>query len=272
MSRSPMRHGVGHQLALDQVERGQRGGAADRVAAVRRAVGAALPGADGLPATKAPIGMPEPSPLAVSRMSGSTPSCSQAHIFPVRPTPHCTSSATSRMPCRSQSSRRSRSHPAGGTMYPPSPCTGSTKMAATSLGSSCRVNSSCSMAADAAAVALVLVGAELTAVPVGEGDVVHVREQGAEAGVLPRLARGEGHRARGPAVERPAEGDDRGAPGGVAGQLDRPLGRLGAGVGEEHSLARRARGEPRRAARRVRPCPRSRSRSRRCGGTGRRRP
>ncbi len=64
----------------------------------------------------APIGMPEPRPLAVSRMSGSTPSCSQAHIFPVRPTPHWTSSATSRMPCRSQSSRRSRSQPAGGTM------------------------------------------------------------------------------------------------------------------------------------------------------------
>ena len=36
-------------------------------------------------AMMAPIGMPEPRPLAVSRMSGSTPSCSQAHIFPVRP-------------------------------------------------------------------------------------------------------------------------------------------------------------------------------------------
>ena len=33
----------------------------------------------------APIGMPEAMPLAVRRMSGSTPQCSIAHIFPVRP-------------------------------------------------------------------------------------------------------------------------------------------------------------------------------------------
>src|SRR4051812_6089504 len=38
-------------------------------------------------AIMAPIGMPDPSPLAVNRMSGSIPSCSQANILPVRPTP-----------------------------------------------------------------------------------------------------------------------------------------------------------------------------------------
>ena len=36
-------------------------------------------------AMKAPIGMPEPRPFAVIRMSGSTSSQSHAHIFPVRP-------------------------------------------------------------------------------------------------------------------------------------------------------------------------------------------
>ena len=49
-------------------------------------------------------------------MSGSTPSCSQAHMAPVRPMPVWTSSITSRMPWRSQSARRSASQPAGGTM------------------------------------------------------------------------------------------------------------------------------------------------------------
>ena len=99
--------------------------------------------------------------------------------------------------------------------------------------------------ADAAAGALVAVGAELAAVAVAVGDVVHVRQQRPEAGVLARLARGERHRPGAPPVERPSEGDDRGAPGGVARQLDRALRRLGAGVGEEHPLPRRARGEPR---------------------------
>ena len=53
----------------------------------------------------APIGIPEAIPLAVRRMSGSTPKCSIAHILPVRPAPDWTSSAMSRIPCRSQISR-----------------------------------------------------------------------------------------------------------------------------------------------------------------------
>ena len=44
---------------------------------------------------------------------------------------------------------------------------------------------------DAAPVAVVLVGAELAAVAVGEGNVMHVGEQRPEPGVLPRLAGGE---------------------------------------------------------------------------------
>ena len=54
----------------------------------------------------APTGMPEPMPFAVSRMSGSTSQCWMAHILPVRPAPDWTSSAMSRIPWRSHSSRR----------------------------------------------------------------------------------------------------------------------------------------------------------------------
>ena len=57
-------------------------------------------------ATTAPIGRPEPRPLARVMMSGATPQCWLANIFPVRPTPDCTSSKISRMPWRSHSSRR----------------------------------------------------------------------------------------------------------------------------------------------------------------------
>ena len=67
-------------------------------------------------ATNAPSGSPDASPLAVISTSGSTPACSIAHILPVRPMPDCTSSATSRMPCRSHSSRSRTSHSTGGTM------------------------------------------------------------------------------------------------------------------------------------------------------------
>ena len=82
----------------------------------------------------APSGIPLAIPLPESRMSGSTPKCSTAHILPVRPIPDWTSSQISRMPCRSQSSRSAWSQPSGGTMYPPSPITGSTTIAATSSG------------------------------------------------------------------------------------------------------------------------------------------
>jgi len=54
----------------------------------------------------APSGMPLAIPLPESTMSGSTPKCSIAHILPVRPMPLWTSSATSRMPCSSHTSRR----------------------------------------------------------------------------------------------------------------------------------------------------------------------
>jgi hypothetical protein len=64
----------------------------------------------------APSGMPLAIPFPESRMSGSTPKCSIAHILPVRPIPDWTSSATSMMPCSSHTSRRYPSQPSGGTM------------------------------------------------------------------------------------------------------------------------------------------------------------
>ena len=64
-------------------------------------------------AMKAPIGMPEAIPLAVVRMSGSTPVCSIAHHAPVSPIPDWISSATRRMPCSSQISLRPCMNAAG---------------------------------------------------------------------------------------------------------------------------------------------------------------
>ena len=90
-----------------------------------------------------------------------------------------------------------------------------------------------------------LVGAPLAAIAIGVLDVVHVRQQRAEAGVLPGLAAGEAHGSRGAAVKRAAKGDDRGPPRSVAGELDGTLDGLGAGVGEEHALLARARRDAR---------------------------
>jgi hypothetical protein len=69
---------------------------------------ACVPGGQSITSARAqqtPSGMPEAMPLAVARMSGSTPKCSMPNIFPVRPIPDCTSSVTSRMPCFVVSSR-----------------------------------------------------------------------------------------------------------------------------------------------------------------------
>ena len=137
----------------------------------------------------APIGMPEPSPLAVSRMSGSTPSCSQAHIFPVRPTPDCTSSRHQQDPVpvaeRAQVAQEAgRRHDVaalaldrldedGGDVVRVELPREEVLLDATSMQPRvhCR-----------------LVGAELAAVAIGVRDVVHVGQQRPEAGVLARLA------------------------------------------------------------------------------------
>src|ERR1022692_699461 len=86
-----------------------------------------------LPVTAA-SGSPPPRLLAVTIRSGSMSSCSIANILPVRPKPVCTSSAMKRMPCLRQIPATAVSHPGGGTMKPPSPCTGQRKPAAEALG------------------------------------------------------------------------------------------------------------------------------------------
>ncbi len=60
-------------------------------------------------------GIPEAIPLAITTMSGRASYQSVAHIRPVRPMPDCTSSAMSRMPWRSATSRRAGRKPSGGT-------------------------------------------------------------------------------------------------------------------------------------------------------------
>lgn len=62
-------------------------------------------------------------------MSGCTPKCSQAHSLPVRPSPHCTSSKTSRAPASSHRSLRPCRKSLWAVLIPPSPCRGSTKTA-----------------------------------------------------------------------------------------------------------------------------------------------
>lgn len=86
-------------------------------------------------------GRPAASDLALTRRSGTTPKCSIANRWPVRPKPDCTSSATSTMPCWSHSSRSQRTAPGWMTLKPPSPCTGSKTMAATRLASMSALNS-----------------------------------------------------------------------------------------------------------------------------------
>ena len=56
-----------------------------------------------------------------------------------------------------------------------------------------------------------------------------------------QLRAGQRHGPVGAAVERAEEGDDPRAAGVPAGQLQRRLQRLGAAVGEEDALGRRAR-------------------------------
>ena len=85
-------------------------------------------------------GTPAAIDLATVIRSGSTPKCSIAKNLPVRPKPDCTSSAISTMPNSSAISRRPGRNAGGGTTNPPSPCTGSTMIAATFSAATCVVN------------------------------------------------------------------------------------------------------------------------------------
>ena len=80
---------------------------------------ACAPGVQSMTSARAavtPSGRPEAMPLAIDRMSGFRPKCSDANILPVRPMPDCTSSTTSRMPCFVASSPSRWWNSIGGTM------------------------------------------------------------------------------------------------------------------------------------------------------------
>jgi hypothetical protein len=84
-------------------------------------------------ASTAPAGKPPATPLATVSRSGTTSARCAAKGQPVRPMPHCTSSRINRTPAARVSSRAARSHSTPTSTAPPTPCTGSTMSAATSL-------------------------------------------------------------------------------------------------------------------------------------------
>src|SRR6266571_6398477 len=75
--------------------------------------------------------MPPPSALPSTYMSGTTSSCSQANVVPVRPSPDWISSAIISALRAEQRSRTPVRKPGGGTMTPASPWIGSTSTATT---------------------------------------------------------------------------------------------------------------------------------------------
>ena len=115
------RHAVDEFLFLEQIERGERGGAADGVRRVRVAVVERLPAVRA--AEKGVVhlrggerrgqGTPPVNPFERQRKSGETPACSQANIVSVRPNPVATSSRMRWAPCfRAQGTPRGKGIPA----------------------------------------------------------------------------------------------------------------------------------------------------------------
>ncbi|CPW61057.1 Uncharacterised protein [Mycobacteroides abscessus] len=71
------------------------------------------------------MGIPDPSPLEITIMSGSIPLCWNAHAGPVRYMPACTSSAMRGTPSVDAVRRSAWPHRAGAGITPPSPRTNS---------------------------------------------------------------------------------------------------------------------------------------------------
>ena len=78
-------------------------------------------------ATMAPNGTPPPSAFPVTSMSGTVPVELHSHTSPDLPSPDWTSSATKSIFRLSHSCLSLGRNSFGGTMYPPSPWSGSTK-------------------------------------------------------------------------------------------------------------------------------------------------
>ncbi len=187
------------------------------------------------------MGKPAPSALAVVMMSGATPQCSMANHLPVRPMPVWISSPMSRMPCFSQIFLILPMYSGGGTMKPPSPCTGSAMTAATSSAFTCLAKAVLEQVGAGAAAAGVGHG-QRAPVAVRVGDAVDLGRVRPEAHLVRRHLGGEAQGHVGAAVEGVLKGDDGLAARGVAGDLDRVLDGLGARVHEEGALGEVARG------------------------------
>ena len=154
----------------------------------------------------------------------------------------------SRMPCSSQMARSARRNAAGAGLKPPSPWTGSMRMAATVDGAMTVARSDCRWPAPAAT--RLLVAAEIR-IGLGNGREVDPRQQRLVAGPVVEVRGRDAGRAERPAVEAAAERDDPGPAGHPAGELERAVDRLGARVQEHHRIerVREGRGERRRQAR-----------------------
>ena len=233
--------------ALDLAEHGVRDGRGERVAAEGRAVRARRrTGRSRAPKViSAPIGKPPPMPFATVMASGAMPACWKANHSPVRPAPVWISSMISSAPCRSVSSRAAlRGSPSGRSTTPASPLIGSTKSAATrssiAASSASIVESMCSTPGGIGRNGSCMYGLPVRAsVPI-------VRPW--KASVSARM-RG----AVGAAVQ--------------AGELERGLVGLGAGVAEVDAAAHRPCRRAASAARRARAAAGSRSSSRRARGS-----
>ena len=87
-------------------------------------------------------GKPLPNDLPKVTMSGTTSQWLMHIHSPVRPMPVSTSSANSRIPCRSQKARSLGKKSSGGKIEPPHPWAGSSTKAATLPAVPSRMNSS----------------------------------------------------------------------------------------------------------------------------------
>ena len=161
------------------------------------------------------MGTPLPSALAMVTTSGTTPRRWWANQAPHRPRPVCTSSTMKSTPRSSHSRRTPWKYAAVAGFTPPSPCTGSSRTAATDGASAASSSSRSSHVTWRKPSGQGLEGFVLGRLPGGV--------QGGEGAAVERAV-GADHLVAAPAAE-------------AAGQLQRALVGLGTGVGEEHLAA-----------------------------------
>ena len=172
-------------------------------------------------------------PLAAVTRSGTTPSWSHANQSPVRQKPVWISSATNTTPLLAAPvGERAAGSPSAGTTKPPSPSIGSITTQATLSAPTCL-----SITSIARAAACAPRDRGRLAERVGHRRPVDLAGERTEAVLVGHVLRGHRHRQVGAPVVGVVEDDHRVAAGVRAGDLDRVLDRLGAGV-EQGGLLR----------------------------------